>query len=78
MKCLNEFIIYFFHFLCCVDIADKRRLGKETVTGSLRRERQEANPIPKRGWGRRKDGERTSQTGTSQVVHPSQDQYYVI
>lgn len=53
-------------------MADKRMLGEETVTGSLRRERQEVNPMPKRGHGRRNDGERTSQTGTSQ------DQYYVI
>jgi hypothetical protein len=73
MKCLNEVFIDLFHFLCCVNMVDRHRLGKETMTGSLRRERQAANPMPKWGQGCMNDGEGTSQIDVSQVIDPSKD-----
>jgi hypothetical protein len=55
----------FFHFLYCVDIAERQILDRETMIDKLRRERQEGNPMPKRGLGRMNDGKGTSQIGAS-------------
>jgi len=52
-------------------MVDIRRLSRETMTGSLSRERQAANHMPTQGLGHRSDGEGISLVGASQVVDPS-------
>jgi len=58
-------------------MADRCRLGKETIIGSACRERVAVNVMPNIGRGRRHDLEGASQMNVSQVVDPSQYYYYV-
>lgn len=65
---LVEFFIDFFflHFLCCVDMVNRRKLGRKTMNGSLHREKQTKKPIRRnQRHGRKNDEEGTSQTGSS-------------
>jgi hypothetical protein len=74
MKCPNEQFNVFFAFVCTnmSDIPNRTRLGKEMMTNSLRKEREEANPhIPKRGRHRNLGGVESSHAAQSQVVDPT-------
>ena len=54
-------------------MADRCRLGRETVTNNLRRESQATNHMSKRGRKRMNDGEETTHTRALHVVDPSHD-----